>query len=118
MPGQGKGQLERVGAGWGGTGRLLFVYAKRSAGVKVKAKAREVVGVLVPLCTAPFGQPGVALSAALQRVGAGPWSCLIRCYPVFIGHPPPPPHLRAVLSFSSVSWRVIQGRETEARRQD
>lgn len=52
MPGQGKGQPAGVGAGWGGAGCLLFVYAKHGARVKVKAKAAEALGVLVPPCTA------------------------------------------------------------------
>lgn len=46
-------------------------------------------------------------------MGAGPWSRLTGCYPFFMGQLP-----IWVLSFSSISKRVVQERETEARRQE
>lgn len=119
MPGQGKGQRELVGGGVG-AGRLLFVYAKCGARVKVKAKAREVLGVLVQPCTAlrgPIRPAWGSLVRSTTESGGGAVELSDKVLPILQGPVPPPPPI-SVLSFCSVSWRVMQERETEARRQE
>lgn len=115
MPGQGKGQRELVGGGVG-AGRLLFVYAKCGARVKVKAK---VLGVLVQPCTAlrgPIRPAWGSLVRSTTESGGGAVELSDKVLPILQGPVPPPPI--SVLSFCSVSWRVMQERETEARRQE
>lgn len=97
MPGQGKGQRELVGGGVG-AGQLLFVYAKCGARVKVKAKAREVLGVLVPPYTALHG-PIWPVSGSLVRntteSGGGAVELSDKVLPILHGPVPPPPNFRA-----------------------
>lgn len=104
-----------------GAGQLLFVYAKCGARVKVKAKAREVLGVLVPPCTAlrgPIRPASGSLVRSTTESGGGAVELSDKVLPILHGPVPPHPHPISVLSFSSVSWRVMQERETEARRQE
>lgn len=104
-----------------GAGRLLFVYAKCGARVKVKAKAREVLGVLVQPCTAlrgPIRPAWGSLVRSTTESGGGVVELSDKVLPILQGPAAPPPPFLCLVSAVFPGGSCRRGKLRQEDRSD